>query len=64
MEMKNMMMNCSVNMAKKQLEEHEARGNKTNLSIFEVANLKDMINNHREFASKDTRTVFFNFSNN
>jgi hypothetical protein len=64
MEMKNMMMNYSVTMAKKQLEEHNAKGNKTTLSVFEVANLKDMINSHKEFATRDTRTVFFNFSNN
>ena len=64
MEMKNGIINCSVNMAKKQLEEHNAKGSKTNLSVFEVANLKDMINSHTEFSARDTRTVFFNFSSN
>lgn len=58
------MINHSVKMAEKQLEEHSARGSKSNLSVFEVANLKDMINSHKEFANRDTRTVFFNFSNN
>ena len=62
--MKNMIMNYSVTMAKKQLEQHSAKGSESNLSVFEVANLKDMINGHREFAARDTRTVFFNFSEN
>jgi hypothetical protein len=64
MEMKNMMMNYTVTMAKKQLEEHNLKGNKSNLSVFEVANLIDTINSYIEFSERDNRTVFFNFSNN
>lgn len=64
MEMKNMMMNYTVTMAKKQLEEHNLKGSKSNLSVFDVANLKDTINGYQEFAARDNRTVFFNFSTN
>ena len=62
--MNTMILNSTVDLAKRKLEEHFKMGSNSKLSIFEVASLKDQILNHSEFACQDNRKLFFNFSNN
>lgn len=53
-----------VNVAKRKLEMHYAKGVKSELSIFEVANLMDLIANKAEVEQIERRSIFFGFSKN
>lgn len=63
-DMNAVVVNCTVSLAKRKLKEHYEMGSRSNLSILEVASLKDQILNHTQFSQKETRKVFFNFSEN
>ncbi|MDX1446090.1 hypothetical protein [Lishizhenia sp.] len=54
----------TVNVAKKKLEMHYAKGVKSELSIFEVANLMDLISNKEAVEQMERRSIFFGFSKN
>lgn len=53
-----------VNVAKKKLENHYIKGVKSELSIFEVANLMDLVNNRVEIEEEERTSIFFSFSKN
>ncbi|SFT44221.1 hypothetical protein SAMN05216474_0592 [Lishizhenia tianjinensis] len=54
----------TINVAKKKLEMHYAKGVKSELSIFEVANLMDLISNKAAVEQMERRSIFFGFSKN
>ena len=53
-----------VNVAKKKLENHYIKGVKSELSIFEVANLMDLVNNRVKIEEEERTSIFFSFSKN
>lgn len=53
-----------VNVAKKKLENHYSKGVKSELSIFEVANLMDLVNNRVKIEEEERTSIFFSFSKN
>ena len=59
-----LIMNNSVNLAKKQLEKHAKNGQNSNLSIFEVAQLMDTIRGYSEIKEDNQNRIDFGFSNN
>lgn len=60
----NVMLNNTVSIAKKQLEAHVKQGAKSNLNIFEVARLMDMIRQQNDQKNEGEQSVFFGFSHN
>lgn len=60
------MINNTMMLAKKQLEMHSKMGEKSSLSIFEVAKLMDTLNEMEQMKSSDLHQnhLFFGFSAN
>lgn len=58
------MISNTVTLAKKQLEHHASQGAKSQLSIYEVAQLMDTIKGYAEIKKSNEENIFFNFSTN
>ena len=55
-------MNNRIQSAKFKLSQHKAQGAKSNLSIFQVAQLMDTIQNRVEAASNHKKSIFFSLN--
>lgn len=58
------MIKNTIDLAKKQLEEHSRLGCNSNLSIFDVANLMDTIHNLNQMPNINQPSIFFGYSAN
>lgn len=58
------MINNSINIARIQLEKHKALGVNSSLSIFEVAQLMDVLTFGPSVKEPNTTNLFFNYSMN
>ena len=58
------MMSNTVELAKKQLEIHAKAGSKSNLSIYEVAELMDTVRKMSKNNQREKPSIFYSFSNN
>lgn len=60
----NVMISNTVTLAKKQLEHHASQGAKSQLSIYEVAELMDTVKGYAEIKKSNEQSIFFSFSQN
>lgn len=58
------MINNTINVAKVQLERHRALGQRSNLSIFEVAALMDVVTFGVQLPVVKNSSLFFNYQAN
>ncbi len=59
------MINNTIKTAEYKLDKHKALGNKSNLSVFQVAALIDSIDRAKKFESQPkNETLFFNYARN
>lgn len=58
------MINNTISLAKRKLEEHSRLGSNSTLSIFEVANLLDTIHNMNNMSNMNQPSIFFGYSVN
>lgn len=54
------MINNTIQIAKKRLQEHKKMGNNTRMSIFEVAQLMDLINDLPKVKNPQKSSIYFN----
>ena len=55
-------MNSRIQSAKFKLSQHRAQGSKSNLSIFQVAQLMDTVQNIVEETSNHKKSIFFSLN--
>jgi hypothetical protein len=60
----SLMINSAVSHAKKQLELHAQKGVNSNLSIYEVANLMDLVEQRHTIFQSEKKSIFFSASQN
>ena len=58
------MINNTISLAKRKLEEHSRLGSNSSLSVFEVANLMDTIHNMNNMTNLNQHSIFFAYSAN
>lgn len=60
----NTMIKNTLNIAKQKLEMHKNLGASSSLSIFEVANLLDIVNRNEAMGKQKNESLFFSYSAN
>jgi hypothetical protein len=58
------MINSAVSHAKKQLQLHAQKGTKSDLNIYEVAKLMDVVEQRHPILSSEPQSIFFSASQN